>query len=297
MTLVVDAQRALIAGSRLFEAFEGGGPGIFGTKEMPENLLPRNVEQGSEEHLRFITFTVSIDYMRDAADLWRASREAFENQATTFLFDPEAIQAMETEELQGWLTRLSISRKHDPDATTWQTVGTVLTLHYGGTVRGLIENCNSSAPELLTSIRRAPTRIRFLSGPKIGPLWCRMLRDNCGVALENMEQLPIPVDVHIARATLAIGAVQCDAPVSEAHLFQEIRAVWAKACDGTIYYPLQFDRALWQQSRLGCTNRSEDACPKMDECLVGDMCVKGRIAFGQNGTIDLETLPLRAMRN
>ena len=33
------------------------------------------------------------------------------------------------------------------------------------------------------------------------PLWVRMLRDNVGLEIWNLESVPMPVDVHIARAT------------------------------------------------------------------------------------------------
>lgn len=65
-----DAERAKQVAARLSEAFASGG--IFGTQAMPEDLAPEGVAVGSEAHLRFITLTVAIDYMRDADQLWRA---------------------------------------------------------------------------------------------------------------------------------------------------------------------------------------------------------------------------------
>jgi len=294
MTLVLHPERARLAGARLFEAFEGSGPGIFGTKEMPEDLLPSGVERGSEEHLRFITFTVSIDYMRDAVQLWRASREAFESDKARLIFDPTRVMGMAPDDLQSWLMNLSISRKHAPDAVTWHAVASVLESFFDGSVAELIQRCDYSAPSLLATIRRMPTKIRYLSGPKIGPLWVRMLRDNCDVAIKQMEALPIPVDVHVARATLAVGAIESDSSVPEAVLYQKIRDVWVDACKGTGFYPMQFDKALWQQSRLGCTYRSATTCSKGPECGVADMCVRGRIAF-REGSVEVDTSPLQPM--
>ena len=53
---------------------------------MPEDLLPPGVSAGSEEHLRFITLVVSIDYMKNADSLWRGGRKAFAQ--SQWLFDP-----------------------------------------------------------------------------------------------------------------------------------------------------------------------------------------------------------------
>jgi hypothetical protein len=40
-----------------------------------------------------------------------------------------------------------------------------------------------------------------LMGEKIAPLWIRMLRDNIGIELSGHEDVPIPVDVHLLRAS------------------------------------------------------------------------------------------------
>ncbi len=48
----------------LFNAFSEGG--IHGRNDMPEDILPKGMAQGSLDHLFFVTLTVSIDYQRDA---------------------------------------------------------------------------------------------------------------------------------------------------------------------------------------------------------------------------------------
>ena len=53
---------------------------------MPEVLTPSGVVPGSLEHILFITFTVSIDYQRDAISLWNSSRETFvDPETSTFI--------------------------------------------------------------------------------------------------------------------------------------------------------------------------------------------------------------------
>ena len=44
-----------------------------------------------------------------------------------------------------------------------------------------------------------------LSAPKIGALWLRRLSDDAGPRSSGLEEVPIPVDFHIARASLATG--------------------------------------------------------------------------------------------
>jgi hypothetical protein len=73
----------------LFRKFNSA-EGIFGHHTMPGDLLPHcgsdlaasGVERGSYEHLMFVTLVVSIDYQRDADQLWAAGRKTFEDSRT-----------------------------------------------------------------------------------------------------------------------------------------------------------------------------------------------------------------------
>ena len=54
-----------------------------------------------------------------------------------------------------------------------------------------------------------------------------MLRDNVGISqLENLEYVPIPVDIHVARATLATGVVIGNGEGRLEELFSYIRKAW-----------------------------------------------------------------------
>jgi len=98
-----------------------------------------------------------------------------------------------------------------------------------GDPRNFLVSCNWDAPLILARLK-ADSHIRngkrvpdfpFLRGDKIGPLWLRMLRDNAGliqienmneipnsIGIRNLDKVPIPVDIHVARATLALGVVR-----------------------------------------------------------------------------------------
>ena len=71
MMLDIDVHRARVVAHQLLETYASAG--IFGTQTMPEDLVPSEVVPGSEAHLRFITLTVAIEYLRDADQLWNAS--------------------------------------------------------------------------------------------------------------------------------------------------------------------------------------------------------------------------------
>ena len=111
-----------------------------------------------------------------------------------------------------------------------------------------------------------------------------MLRDNLGYDINNMELMPIPVDVHIARATLALGVVRGHYKGNVDGLYQYIRQAWFESVKGLIrpdglhMIALDVDEALWHLSRSGCTNRqAHGQCPKRTSCLCSDLCVPGII--------------------
>jgi hypothetical protein len=79
---------------------------------------------------------------------------------------------------------------------------------------------------------RAVPDFPFLRGKKIGPCWLRMLRDNVGLSIRNLEAVPIPVDIHVARASLAVGLVRGQYEGRVAGIHEEIRRAWRESAKG-----------------------------------------------------------------
>ena len=73
--------------------------GIFGIKYTPEIIAPKNIEPGSLEHRQFITFSISIDYLRDSTLLWEAAWRAYENPKFRYLFNPEKLISEQKEKI------------------------------------------------------------------------------------------------------------------------------------------------------------------------------------------------------
>jgi len=69
--------------------------------------------------------------------------------------------------------------------------------------RNLFARCRWQADKILKTVKDGRHRsgqrevwdFPFLRGEKIGPLWLRMLRDNVGLSLDNMDRIPIPTQV------------------------------------------------------------------------------------------------------
>ncbi len=124
----------------------------------------------------------------------------------------------------------------------------------------------------------------LLKGPKIAPLWVRVLRDNAGVELSGLDEVPIPVDVHVLRAALCTGALRGSFSGATAAIFEQVRGLWRDATrglslpDGRPMVALDLDEALWTLSRLGCSKRGNGPvghCPP--DCPAAPGCVAGTI--------------------
>lgn len=136
----------------------------------------------------------------------------------------------------------------------------------------------------------------YLRGDKIGPLWLRMLRVIVGITeLKNLDKVPIPVDIHVARATLTTGVVRGQLKGKINELFKYIREAWFESVNGlnTKSRPmiaLDVDEPLWHLSKYGCTKRDKNTgiCPLYHRCDMKEFCIKGLVKI-EGSIVEVET--------
>jgi len=139
----------------IFEKFNSK-EGIFGCNFMPEDLLPRwgsnlsafGIKKGSYEHLMFITLVVSIDYQRDANQLWEAGRRTFEDEKTRWLFFPEQLTKKSFAEIVEAMKIHRLSKKPEKDARIWSTVSMSIFEMFDSDPMNLIRRCDFDALEI-----------------------------------------------------------------------------------------------------------------------------------------------------
>lgn len=295
MNISSDYANGKKAAEILFSAFSNQG--IFGRVDMPEDQLPSMMVRGSLEHILFITLTVAIDYQRDADKMWEASRKTFEDPETRYLYDPRSLHETPMKKIIEDMQRYRLSKKAKKDAFIWQTNGVTFFKKWKGDPRFFLEDCRWNATKILQRLytgthERSSRQVLdhpFLRGKKIGPLWVRMLRDNVGIQnITALDEVPIPVDVHVARSTLCLGVVRGEFEGRLEVLFESVREVWANSVVGLSMgnrpmIALDLDEPLWHLSRYGCsTGKAEDKdCPQKEGCPLPDLCCKG--TFSING--------------
>ena len=302
MNIVIDPERGRNAARKLYDSFNTKG--IHGRNDMPEDILPKGVEHGSLDHLLFITFTTSIDYMRDANSLWEVSRKTFEDPMTRYLYQPSELVRKSLQQIIADMQVHKLSKKINQDANTWRTIGITLYQKWGGDPRKFLESCRWDNLVILKRLavdshledgKRIPD-FPFLKGPKISSLWIRMLRDNIGIThLKNFEEVPIPVDTHVAKATLSLGVVRGKYKGNLSDLFPDIRKAWFESVnglsvDGRLMIALDLDEPLWHLSKYGCTFRDKESgeCPVYNRCVMRNFCIPGKINIS-DGYLELYT--------
>ena len=296
LSLKINSKKGKKVAQQLHNCFSTTG--ILGNTEMPEDILPKGMKKGSLEHLMFITLTVAIDYQRDANALWLVSRKTWEDPETRYLFNPEALNRAPPRIIANDMQKYGLSKKQKKDANIWRTVGVTFLKKWEGNPHKYLESCEWDSLEILNRLK-GDTHIYhgkpvpdypYLRGNKIGPLWLRMLRDNVGInRLKNLKSVPIPVDIHVARSTLATGVVSGQFSGTLTDLFEHIRGAWFKSVDGLKVktrkmIALDVDEPLWHLSKYGCTHRDKESghCPLIAKCEAGEFCVKGQLKIEKN---------------
>jgi hypothetical protein len=119
-----------------------------------------------------------------------------------------------------------------------------------------------------------------------------MLHDNVGINLKNLDKIPIPVDIHIARASFTTGCLTGKYTGTISDITPKIDEAWKRVLElvnhPKLKYRLQLDEPLWHLSRFGCKFRAGNFCPKKVGCPVNQFCVSGRV-YVSPARIEIDT--------
>jgi len=263
----LDAERACSVGTTLLEVHSNGG--IFGNKVTPQHQPPERAVT-LEERLRFVTFAVALDYLRDSTRLYNLARETYDDPETTWLFDPTVVADAHYKEIFEGLKKHKLAQREVRDTDIWSNLAKCLVDRFSGSVRNLLESAEYYGPQLLITATRF--NIMGLMGPKIGPLWLRMLNDCC-TPIKGIEEIPLPVDRHIVSASFACGVIvgEHEGLVLD-DLTEPIQTVWRGGGELGGFAAIQLDVPMWYLGRLGCSK--PQPCNRRTECPVIKFCTK-----------------------
>lgn len=232
----------------------------------------------------FLTFIAAMNRARDATQLWNAGVRLFEDHPESFI--PQHVAGLEIDSLRRVLKLARVSRRHGPDSKAWHQIAKSLSSGLESQVSRVIDTGSGEAQELLRDLKSRDNsgRARFpmLRGPKVGPMWIRMMANPGRARIDRIETIPVAVDVQVRRVTENLG-VAATRGLSLRKAKPIIHQTWKNAVsEADIAGPpgiegtcAALDPALWFFGRHGCGH-----CEKADKQVsfggACDFCVRFR---------------------
>jgi len=266
--------------------------GIFGHRDLPDdaaNGLVRELPQ--EEGLLFITLTTALDYMRNATELWKSSIATFTDPSSRWVFNPKEVVSREREELKEALSKHGLAKKKERDLKVWFTISKTLADNYSGSVLSLFEEYDYDAVRMFEAFSgKLKDNFPSISGSKMFPHWIRSLKEKFNLPVKGYGDLPIPVDVHVARATFTTGCIR--GKYSSKGLNETLKRlvvkVWSIALKELDFPPVEMFRPLWLLSKFGCRYRKGTERPKYPVCPAKEFCVEG-VVIVSSTRVEIDT--------
>ena len=238
---------------------------------------------GNDRAVRlFLTFVSAMDRARDATQLWRAAMRLYRERPATF--DPKHVAGLEVGTLLEVLRSAAVSRRHRPDTAAWHQIATSLAHGPESPVKRMIETGRGDAQELLRDLttrdEKGLTRFPLLRGPKVGPMWIRMMVNPGRAVIDRIETIPVAVDVQVRRVTENLGVTATRGlPLRKAK--PVIHTAWMEAVSeadiggppGIAGTCAALDPALWFFGKHGC-GHCEKANRKMPLGRACDHCMR-----------------------
>ena len=154
----------------------------------------------------FLTLVSAMDRARDATRLWHAGVKLFERRPE--VFRPDDILTMSIGTVTALLREAGVSQRHGPDSEAWRRIGCSLASGSGSVCR-VVDTGVGDAAELRKDLRSCDRagqpRYPMLCGPKLGPMWVRIMANPGGAKIACIESIPVAVDVQVRRATENLG--------------------------------------------------------------------------------------------
>jgi hypothetical protein len=251
---------------------------------MPEVAVAERLRAAGANDIEvrlFITFTAAMDRARDADRLWYSSCRLFLERR--WIFDPPAVANRDRIELVETLRQYGVSQRHRVDCGGWRVIAETLSSLQSGPIHVAIYDGSGDAVELLGALQGnypdGRPRFPLLRGPKIGPMWVRMLAYPGAAAIRSIDVLPVAVDVQVRKVTEYLGVTNTRGQDLE-KVRTAIQAAWredvrlngATGPAALANTCAALDPALWFLGKWGCT-RCEQAGRKAP---VADVCSECR---------------------
>ncbi len=239
---------------------------------------------GNERDARlFLTFISAMNRARNATQLWSAGMRLYGECPE--IFDPHHVAELEFNVLRTMLKDARVAQRHAPDTNAWHQIAKSLSSGLKSPVTRVIDAGLGDAQDLLRDLKMSRDdsgRARFpmLRGPKVGPMWIRMMVNPGRARVDRIETVPVAVDVQVRRVTENLGVTPTrDLTLRKAKPI--IQQTWMSALsEADIGGPAgisgtcaALDPALWFFGKHGC-GHCKKAAKKVRFGRACDFCVR-----------------------
>ena len=231
----------------------------------------------------FLTFISAMERGRDSTQLWKAGMRLYRNHPKTF--DPQHVAGLEIDTLGKLLEEEGVSRWHRDDTKGWYQIAKSLSSGLESPVTRVIDAGLGDAQCLVLDLKKSldnsgHARFPLLRGPKVGPMWIRIMVNPGRARIDRIETVPVAVDVHVRRATENLG-VASTRGLTPTRAKPVIQQAWMNAVSkaeiagprGISGTCAALDPALWSFGKNGCGH-----CKKADKKVrfgrACDFCVR-----------------------
>ena len=232
--------------------------------QMPEVEVTKRMRASGESERTvqlFLTFVSAMDRARDANSLWQSAAELFMSHPE--LFEPAEVEKISLGTLKSLLRESRVSQRHGPDSKAWHIISASLIIG-DNPIRRVIDSGFGDALELLKSLRSRDqtgrSRFPLLRGPKIGPMWVRMMANPGGAEINCIEQIPVAVDVQVRRAVENLGIANTQGfnlrkakPIIQEACREAVAEVNIGGPDRIAGTSAALDPVLWFYGKYGCS--------------------------------------------
>jgi hypothetical protein len=204
-----------------------------------------------------------MDRARDADRLAEAGVGLYQRSA--WVYDPPEVVRRPVRDLADALRVSGVSQRHSVDSFGWRLLAeTLADSRVAPAAHAVIYEGAADARALQTELTRMSLAgtpyFPLLGGPKVGPLWIRLMAHPGGAHISSLEVVPVAVDVQVRKVTEYLGVTAtAGRPLEDVRAL--IQATWARDVatdgaagpDGLRDTPGALDPALWFYGKWGCT--------------------------------------------
>ncbi len=291
-----DIARGIETIIKLKEAYEKKE--ILDFINIPDEILPANMEKGSNQHLLFLTFVSGIAYLRKEEQLWNAARTTWGDKNTSYVFNPEQILKTPIEKLKKDLNQYNLfedvlqarkwsighlifsdkRRARKNDINIWLNMAKFLN-EFDSNIETLFNKYDNDVFNIIDLLMKEPYSKCFPEYHKRRKIivWITRIKRNSNIIIKQIEKLSMPIGIHIIRSTFMSGSIlgsatslNMDLEIECAEFWQE---VYKSGKDKIKLIPLEFEIFLWILGKYGCSvSRTDKTCRFKEKCPISEFC-------------------------